>query len=318
MDLRFVRLTAGASLLAVLAACAPSNYTVRQPAPSTVPYEAGTHPTTLAVTGTQSTGGFMTGTLLSTLVVDGRPIEPMPFLTTALQAEFAARGLDVQVAGDASAFPRLDVRTFRMQNHRTNAYTPYITLTFLSADLETAAGKKRLGVFVKRGKVPVWSFDEIVEPTLNEPMSIAVKELASKVANELYGARAPEAAVDTLLGQVAALKGDDYQAVYALGFTNHPKAIEVVAALTTADPEYVRIAAISSLGNLRAVGQFERLKGIYGNAKLWQDRAMALKAIGDLGTPEALAFLQEQKARWQQQTADKESEWTLSVIDLYL
>ena len=32
-----------------------------------------------------------------------------------------------------------------MQNMRTNAYTPFITLTYISADVETAGGAKRIG-----------------------------------------------------------------------------------------------------------------------------------------------------------------------------
>ena len=50
-----------------------------------------------------------------------------------------------------------------------------MTLTFLSVDLETADSKKRIGVFIKRGKVPVMSFEEVVEPTFNQPLSLAVR-----------------------------------------------------------------------------------------------------------------------------------------------
>jgi len=50
---------------------------------------------------------------------------------------------------------------------------------------------------------------------------------------------------------------------------------------------------------------------------IWQDRAMALKAIGDMDTPESRAYLQKEQARFGNRT-DKESAWTREIIALYL
>jgi hypothetical protein len=308
----------GASLL-LLAGCAPARYAVKAPDPSNVPYTSASTATTNLGIKHQPTGAtpFMTGRLPASLDYAGKPLEPATYLEQSLQAEFAARGVPITVSSDASAFPRLDVASFRMTNWRTNAYTPFITFTSLSTDLETATGRKRIAVFVKRGKVPVWSFDELVEPTLNEPLSVAVKELASKVARELYGAQASDEAVDVLVDKVTNAKTDDYLDVYALGFTNNPRAIPTLAKLTSAEPEYVRMAAISSLGTLRAVDQFELLKTLSLKAGLWQDRAMAIKAIGDLDTPEGRAYLGEMRTRFQN-SKENEARWTLDLISLYI
>ncbi len=318
---RMLRAFACGAAALLLVACAPKSYAVRDPEPSPVRFVAAEAPTTeLSLTDGRVASGpaFLSGTLASTLTLDDAPIDPMAFLSRNVQAELAARGIPVQVGRDGSTFPRLDVKTFRIHNHRTNAYTPYVTFTLISADLETAAGKERLGVFVKRGKVPVWSFDEVVEPTLNEPLSLAVKELSSKIADRLYQAQADDKEVAQLIENVGDSTEDNYRDVYALGFTNNPAVIETLVELTTDEREYVRLAAISSLGTLRASGQFGHLKTIYHDATLWQDRAMALKAIGDLGTPEAKAFLDEQMAHWQAQVDNKEAAWNTMVIGLYM
>lgn len=303
-----------------LAACAPKTYAVKAPTPSDARYESVSAPaSTLSLVDSRGGGhAFSEGTLPATLMVDGSAIDPMAFLNRHLQAEFDARGLPVQVGTGTDKYPQVEIQTFRMQNHRTNGYTPFITFTFVSADIRTAAGSKRVGVFVKRGKVPVWSFDEIVQPTLNEPLSLAVKELASKISRELYGARASDADVDRILARLETRGDDSYLDVYALGFSNNAKAVPALVQMTKEPDEYVRIAAISSLGILQAQDQLPLLKSIYGDAKLWQDRAMAIKAIGDLGTPEARAFLEEQAAHWRGQKTDKESTWTSQVISLYL
>lgn len=308
----------GASLL-LLVGCAPARYAVKDPVPSNVAYvSTSTTATDLGIHHQQAGAAtFMSGRLPASLDLSGKPLEPAAFLEHSLQAEFAARGVPITVSSQATSFPRLDVASFRMKNWRTNGYTPFITFTSLSADLETATGKKRIAVFVKRGKVPVWSFDEIVEPTLNEPLSLAVKELASKVAYELYGAKTSDEAVDALVDKVTNAKNDAYLDVYALGFTNNPRAIPTLAKLTSAEAEYMRMAAISSLGTLRAVDEFELLKTLSRSANLWQDRAMAIKAIGDLDTPEGRAFLGEERTRLQG-SKEKESLWTLDLIALYI
>ncbi|HEV8692638.1 MAG TPA: HEAT repeat domain-containing protein [Lysobacter sp.] len=321
MRLRNVHTAVCLSALLWLTACAPSSYAVRNPEPSGVHYAVIEQPAAdLALVDSRAASErvFHSGTLSAALTIDKAPIDPTSFLAKNLEAELASRGIAAKVGTHAETFPRIDLKGFRIQNHRTNGYTPYITFTFISADIETAAGKKRVGVFVKRGKVPVWSFEEVVEPTFNQPLSLAVKELAAKISAHLYGARADDATVDELAAKLKTRHDNSFLDVYALGFTNNPRAIDTIAALTGDEDEYVRIAAISSLGNLHATGKLEQLKAIYHDAKLWQDRAMAIKAIGDLDTPEAKAYLAEQAAHWNAQSPDKESMWTSQVIGLYL
>ncbi|WP_197047112.1 HEAT repeat domain-containing protein [Paucibacter sp. KBW04] len=320
---RPLRIAALISLTVLVSACAPKSYLVKTPSPSGLNgTTANSVPAKLSVVD-QRKGAerdFSTGILPAGLSTSSGPIQPASFLAETLQAELNSRGLAVKVSSEA-ADQSLQLQTFRMVNHRTSGFSPFITFTYLSADVDTPSGKKRVAAFVKRGKVPVWSFDEVIEPTLNEPLSLAVKELASKIAAKSYGWRASDKQLDALLAKLdkPKLEGPDYLDVYALGFSNHPRAIERVTQLSQHADEYVRLAAISSLGTLGANQQFNFLKGLYERREgSWQDRAMAIKAIGDLDTAESREFLAAQAKRWESAGSDKESLWTLQIIRLYL
>lgn len=127
--------------------------------------------------------------------------------------------------------------------------------------------------------------------------------------------------VNTLIANInkdAATREEAYLDVYQLGFSNNPAAIPELVKLTSHASEYVRLAAISSLGILKAVDQFDLLAKRYESKEgLWQDRAMALKAIGDLDTPKSHAYLQKE---WDQlkNNTDTDSLWTKEIISLYL
>lgn len=318
-------LIAGAAALVslTLGACAPASYNIKTPQPSGLRFAVATAQSkqNFTLVDERKTDGkiFSHGTLPAELKVDGKPIDPIPFLATQLQAELLSRGLPASVGTTGSDKPVIRIRTYKIENTRTNAYTPFITLTFISADLETAEGAKRLGVFVTRGKTPVWSFEEIIDPTFNQPVALGIREFASKIARVAYGVRSDDDAVAALKAKINGPRTDDtFIDVYALGFTNNPSAIDTLVKLARDEQEYVRQAAISSLGNLGATGQFGLLKGIYQDAKSsWQDHCVALKAIADLGTVESQAFITEE-ARKLGGNASKENLVLGQILALYL
>jgi len=307
----------GAAVL--LGGCAPGSYVVNSPAPSGIRFEAAPPSRSdLSLVDKRTDHVYSTGVLHGALVAEGKPLDPPGFIAIHLQNELASRGVPVRVIrGDKGAPPRVYLTQFKMINHRATGFSPFVTFTYLAADVETPSGTRRVGTFIKRGKVPVWSFQEVVEPIFSQPLSIAVKELAAKLGAELYGVRASDREVDQLAAKLGNRGADSFLDVYALGFTNNPRAIATVASLVNDPDEYVRLAAISSLGTLKATAQFEQLKTINQSANLWQDRAMALKSIGDLGTPEARAYLVAQKQYWQGQGRGNEPAWTLQVLGLY-
>lgn len=306
-----------------LAGCAPPNYAVKAPTPSGLKYHVtGTPETkTFSLVDERRADGkiFSTGILPAELKIDGVAIDPVPFLANQLQAELASRGLPAQVSDKSAGQPAIRLKTYRMQNMRTNGYTPFITLTYISADVETSDGSKRIGTFVTRGKTPVWSFEEIVEPTLNQPLALGVQEFASKIANFAYGFRAPDETVKSLVAKINGTRTPNtYLDVYALGFTNNPAAIDTLAALARDEQEYVRQAAISSLGNIGASSHFGLLKSIYQDPKVsWQDHSIALKAIADLGTAESKAFITDEAKSLGSDSA-KEAQVLGQILALYL
>lgn len=314
--------------LAILAltACAPSSYMVKAPTPSTQKFQSVAQDKPANISLVDKRVGderiFSSGTLPSALTYNDSVINPPQFLAAQVQAEMIARGVQTQISivGEGAVVPRLNLNTFKIRNYRASAYSPFVTLTFLSAEIDDGVNKKVIAAFVKRGKVPVWSFEEIIEPTLNEPLSIVVKELSSKLVSNLYHYSSSDATVDELIAKIANNKTDTrYMDVYALGFTNNKKSIKTLLELTNEGDEYVRLAAISSLGTLDAEEQYEFLKSLYLNKSgMWQDRAMALKSIGDLDTVEGKTFLAQEQKRLELEPESKDTLWTLQVIRLYI
>lgn len=321
-----IRQTAAAfALLATLAltACAPPNYNVRAPTPSGLKYVVGgaAPEKTFAVLDERRADGkiFSSGVLPAELKLDGKPIDPVPFFTQQLQAELASRGLPAKVSTAATPPPAIHLKDYRMENMRTNAYTPFISLTYISADVDTGEGTKRIGAFVTRGKTPVWSFEEIIEPTFNQPLGLGIQEFASKFANSVYGFRASDETVKSLTAKInGARTPNTFLDVYALGFTNNPAAVDTLIGLTKDSQEYVRQAAIASLGNIGAATQFGLLKTIYQDQSVaWQDRCIALKSIADLGSAESKAFITDEAKRLGANSS-KELQVMSRILALYL
>lgn len=319
MNLKPLLVASGIAAALLIQGCAPTKYVVKNPTPSEIQFEAVqdkklTKPS--FVDNRSAQGPFAYGVLPTGLELDGKPLNEFSFLTSATMAELKARGIDVENAANDI---QVSIEKFNMRNHRTNAYTPFITFTMLKANVKTANGSKPIVAYVKRGKVPVWSFSEIVEPTLNDPLALVVKEFSAKLNQELYQAKTSDDKVNELIDYVNNNPKDDnlFKKVYELGFSNNAKALPTLRQLTEHDDEYVRLAAISSLGILKDVDSLEMLKSLYTDSKTWSDRAMALKAIGDLGTMPAVDFL-NQEYKGLETSTTKEDVWNREIIELYL
>jgi hypothetical protein len=301
--------------------CAPSSYLVKTPVPSSISYKSlnVTSSQALAVNDNriENEKKFSSGILNFELKLDDTPIEPINYLKKNIELEFLSRGIPVNI--DSRSSLDIDVQKFQMINHRTSGFSPFVTFTFLKADVNVGNKKEPIGIFIRRGKVPVWSFDEIIEPTLNEPLGLLVKELTAKINSIVYKQSISDTDVELLVQKIKTqTKGKDkatYLDVYQLGFGNNQSAIPYLKELTNSTDEYKRQAAISSLGILKAVDEIDFLISSYVNGSSWTDKAMSLKAIGDLGTSEALAFLKQEKATF---ADDAKKYWVNDLVDLYL
>jgi len=165
-----------------LQGCASSGYSITEPVPSQLGYEAASTPVSGDVAIRDARGEnpdyFSFGVLPAELRIDDVAFEPIDFLRTHVAKELDSRAAAGSVS--SSGEWELDVKTLRMRNHRTNAYTPFITLTMLSGDVTTPEGVKPIGIFITHGKGPVWTFLEVIEPIFTQPMSMLGKELAAQ------------------------------------------------------------------------------------------------------------------------------------------
>jgi hypothetical protein len=298
---------------------------IKDPVPSTVRYSGSTPPvpTALAFKDERSEGDkgmFLTGLIPMQLVQQDKPFDDFSWLATHTVGELAARGLPVTLAQGSVVGVPVGIQRWRMLNHRASAYSPFVTFTSLRAEVMTPQGPRRVVAYVKRGKVPVWSFDEVIDPTFNDALALATKELAAKINQQLFGQVVSTEQVNLLIAAIAkdgTVRADAYLDVYQLGFSNNPAAVPELVKLTSHPSEYVRLAAISSLGILRASNQLPLLIGLYeAKTGIWQDRAMALKAIGDIDGPESRAYLQSEWVKLEKLT-DKNAIWTKEIIALY-
>lgn len=258
------------------------------------------------------------GRIKINLLSNERPLETVPFVFASLKKELESRGLPIEYSD--SALTIVELHGFDILNHRVSGFSPMVTISTLKAELKTEGGSKRISAMVKRGKVPVWTMAEINDPCYNEPIELLIKELAAKINKEVFGFALNDNQVDRLVAKINSEANESrlsYFDVYELGFSNNPKAIEPLKEFTKHGSDYVRMAAISSLGILGAEEFFDGLKSIYRTGNLWQDRGMALKAIGDLGSEQALMFLKEEKNKWASLDSN-EAKWNTMIIGLYV
>ncbi len=301
--------------------CASMTFPVDDPESSSHQYQLTTDvsPRSIQLVDVRSEESkvFSKGTLDIKLVENQTEIELIPFLKEHLQSELSARGLNATIAdsGDLS----LEVQRAQMLNHRVSGFSPYVTLTTFGANLKDSNETHKIGVFIRRAKVPVWSFDEVIEPTINQPLELLVNEIVAKINAHIFGQSISDELVDKLAGRISTTEDEDfaYQEVYQLGFGNNPTAIPYLVEFSKEDREYVRQAAISSLGILQATEHTDYLISIVESDRSWSDRAMALKALGDLATPASRAYLEETRAKFKDQTS-KQALWTNAILDLFL
>lgn len=311
---------------AFLSGCAANmKVPIKDPVPSPAAYKktGDSAPVTLAFKDDrreEDKPKMVSGLIPMQLVYMDKPFEPVPWLAQHTVKELGARGLPVAL-GDGPGGTTVLVKRLRIENHRASGFSPFVTFMSARAEVLTAQGPQTITAYVKRGKVPVMSFDEVIDPTYNDPLSIVTKELAAKLNQLLFRQAISDEEVGALVRKVNQDDGksaDAYLSVYQLGFGNNPRAVPELVKLSTHANEYIRLAAFSSLGILKATDQQAFLTKVFENpALIWQDRAMALKAIGDLGTPESRAYLQKQKAQLDGRT-DKDATWTQEIIALYL
>lgn len=286
---------------------------IKDPSPSSVAYSQGSQEKINLKINDRRSGEdkkLSAGTLPVVLV---NMEDEILFLGTNLQTALNSRGINLHYSSEADGDLVMDVDKYRIRNLRTSGFSPYWTFTTFAGELKQNGDSRRVVFYFKRGKVPVWAFREVEDPCYNVPVSLMVKEIASKINRYYFGLQAPDDKIKSLVDDINNQFSEfSFLKVLELGYTNNPAAIEPLVALTHHKDSMVRVCATCSLGVLGAVDQFDYLKELY-STKENIEKTMALKAIGDLGTPEAIEFIKSVKV-----SSDYKDKMISEVVDLFI
>lgn len=243
-------------------------------------------------------------------------IDANDFIKSGLLNEIAARKIPLTFVIPAD--DKLTLEHFEIITHRASGFSPLVTVSTLKIKMNVGDETKTFVSLIKRAKTPVWSMNEVFEPCYNEATTLLIKEVVAKINQAYFGHKLSDQHIKKLEQSISTKEHgrSAYMDVYELGFSNNKNSIDFLKTLTTDPDEYIRLAAISSIGILGDKNQFSFLVSINKNATIWQDRAMALKSLGDLGTEEAYDYLAQRKAFWAGQTSN-EAIWNLKIINLY-
>lgn len=324
----FIKIVGYISFLTIFSGCSLT-YTIKDPVLSSIKYgKVDTKTITLTIvdnrTGIDSI--FVVGRLgvaaadLSKVPVNLENMEdPVGYFASHLEKEFISRKIPVKcsVGKIADEGMTLEINKYQIINRRATGFSPWEAMHIFYGTITTDGKKTPVRTYFYNGKMPVWSMNEIEEPCFNIPISIIIKDVASKINKAVFNYSAPNEEVDRITFEISAEFGKDdngpFWKVLELGYTNNQKAMEPLKNYAQQGFEFFKSCALSAIGTLGAEGQLEFLKQRYA-AGGFNDRYMAIKAIGDIGTPEALQFIQVLK---KEDAYEKESGLKYCV-DLYV
>jgi hypothetical protein len=225
---------------------------------------------------------------------------PIGYFTQHLEKELDSRKIPVKCVVGKTAADGLTLEIIRYQiiNRRATGFSPWEAMHIFSGNIIKDGQKTPIKAFFYGGKMPVWSMHELEEPCFNIPISLIIKDVASKINRVIFNYSAPDEKINRLTTEIDSEMGKAVEGpfwkVLELGYTNNPKAMEPLKIYSQHGNEFFKSCALSSIGTLGAGGQFEFLKQRYSNSQdSYNDRYMAVKAIGDIGSPEALQFIRE-------------------------
>lgn len=192
---RISMVAAGVAMVAVLSGCSLT-YSIIKPTVSALQY-ANAAPDKLTIkiidkrTGADTVFMKKMAGLKKVNISLNNFANPISYLAENLEKELNARAIKAVcvVGGNEKGDITLEVTRFDIINRRVNAYTPWESFHCFSGSVTNAVGTFPIHAYFFNGKVPVWSMNEIQEPCINLPLSIIIKEIASKINRVAIGAK---------------------------------------------------------------------------------------------------------------------------------
>jgi hypothetical protein len=244
--------------------------------------------------------------------------DPVGYFARNLEKEFISRKVPMKcVVGNTAADGlTLEIIRYQIINRRATGFSPWEAMHVFEGILMGDGRKSSIKAYFYNGKMPVWTMSEIEDPCFNIPISIIIKDVASKINQAVFNYSAPDEKVDRLSAEIESQRDKDgnppFWKILELGYTNNQKAMEPLKKYAQQGYEFIKSCALSAIGVLGANGQFEFLKQRYTEGG-YNDRYLAIKAIGDIGSPEAIQFIREIR-----KMSAYENEWGVKCcVDLY-
>ncbi|WP_419678258.1 hypothetical protein ACN2EN_03485 [Aliarcobacter lanthieri] len=233
------------------------------------------------------------------LEYQNKDINGYEFIFNNLKREIEARNLPIKLQKDEVLDNNLHLNSFKINSHQTTGFTPLTTFTKIKLSLEKDNEKHNIVSVVKRAKMLMLSVTESYEPCYYEPTSIIIQEIVAKLNKIFFDYKLDDESVKELItianNQIANKYNLTYLTVYKLGLSNNTLALDFIYEHTKHTyPDYVRFASISTLGMLGGEKYLDYLISIYNNSSYaWEDKIMALKAIGDINSSKGNIFLEK-------------------------
>ncbi len=310
-------LTKIAGIIAVtvfLAGCSYSlSYTVKDPVLSSIEYgRSDTKPVTLTIidkrTGSDSVflvkvlgpGGSISDSM--SLKIDNIE-DPISYFAQQMERELNSRRIRIKcvVRKTSDKGLVLLINRYQIVNIRATGFSPWEACHIFSGTIIDDQ-KKPIKAYFYNGKTPVWSMKEVEKPCFTIPVSIIIKEVASKISRAVFKLRSSDEKIDKLTtiinSETAKEEKDPYDRpfwkVLELGYTNNPNAMESLKKYAQDSDEFFSSCSLSAMGILGAEDQIDFLMQRYSSGS-FNVKYMAAKAIGDIGTQEALQVLRDMK-----------------------
>jgi len=293
-------------LTGLLAGCSAIKYkfTINEPIVSNMGYDTGQKkPVVLKIVDQRTNKVFhnklasLTAWQIDLVNAD----DPIAWLSQALEKEFAARDIPLKVADkNTTTTPDmvLTVKKYQITSRLVAWFSPWETYHSFRGELTSGGQTYDIRSYFFIGKVFGGALKEIEEACFNTPMSILVKDIASKINRNALHYSTSDEKLKVIQGRAEEKikKHDDdaYRSVLELGNSNNPNAMKALVTFAAAEDRFTRACALSGIGTLGALDQIEFLKKNY--AQFGEiDKFMALKSIGDVGTPESIDFIRKAK-----------------------
>jgi hypothetical protein len=326
MKLVFLKVWSLIIAFGLLAGCSSMvnyKFTINEPVASNIKYDIGPKkPVVLKIVDQRTNKVFhqKLSSLTQAQVDLANADDPIGWLSQALEKEFAARDIPLKIADKNTTTPpdlTLIIKKYQITSRLVAWLTPWESYHTFMGDLVVGAQTYSIRSYFYNGKVYGGALKEIEDACFNVPLSIMVKDIASKINRTALQYSASDGRLAEFQTRaekkIKAQDEDAYRPVLELGNSNNLAATKALVTFAGTEDGFTRACALSSLGTLGALDQFEFLKKKYAeNDEI--SKFMALKAIGDLGTPEAVDFIRKAK---DDPLYGKEQAFRY-VVDLYL